>query len=148
MADDVRAFELVPRLRKDARAVERDIAVADHRRVRAAKERVEIGEFGMAVVPADELSGAHHAGQILSRDAELAIMRRAGGEDHRVIEVEQLGDRDVAAHRHIADEVDARALRHLVVALADRLQRLVVRRDAEADEAVRDGKRSRMSTRA
>ncbi len=97
MADDVRPFELVPRLRQDARAIERDIAVADHRRVRAAERRIEVGEIGMAVVPADELGRADHAGQILAGNAELAVVRRAGGEDHRVVEVEQLGDRDVAA---------------------------------------------------
>ena len=139
MADDVRAFELVPRLGQDPGAVERDIAVADHRRVRAVERRIEVGEIGMAVVPADELRRADDAGQILAGDAELAVVRRAGGEDHRVVELEQLGDRDVAADGDIADEVDAGALGDLVVALADRLQRLVVGRDAEADQAVGHG---------
>ena len=57
-------------------------------------------------------------GKILARNAELAVVRRAGGEDHGVVESEQLVDRDVAADRDIADEVDAGALRDLVVALA------------------------------
>ena len=106
--------------------------------MRAAERRIEVGEIGMAVVPADELGRADDAGQILARNAELAVVRRAGGEDHRVVEFEQFGDRDVAADRDIADEVDARAFGDLVVALADGLQRLVVGRDAEADQAVRD----------
>jgi hypothetical protein len=43
MANDVRAFEFVAGLRQDARAVERDIAVADDDRVDAAERRVEVG---------------------------------------------------------------------------------------------------------
>ena len=84
-------------LRQDARAIERDIAVADDRGMRSVERRIEVGEFGMAVVPADELGRADDAGQILARDAELAVVRRADGEDHRVIELEQLRDRHVAA---------------------------------------------------
>ena len=86
MADDVRAFELVARLRQDAGDVERDIAVADDRRVGPVERRVEVGEIGMAVVPADELGRADHSGQILAGNAELAVVRSADGEDHRVIE--------------------------------------------------------------
>ena len=136
VADDVRSFELAARLRQDPRAIERDIAVADDRRVRAGERRIEVGEIGMAVVPADELGRADDAGQILAGNAELAVVRRADGEDDRVVELEQLVDRHVAADGDIADEVDARAFGDLVVALADRLQRLVVGRDAEADQAV------------
>src|SRR5207245_443681 len=77
MADDVRAFELVPRFGQDARAIERDIAVADDRRMRAAERRVQIREFGMAVVPADEPGRADDTRQILAGDAELAIVRSA-----------------------------------------------------------------------
>ncbi len=139
MADDVRAFEFGPRLGQDARAIERDIAVADNGGVGPGEKWVEIGEFGMAVVPADELGRADDPGQVLARNAELAVVRRSGGEDHRVIELKQLGDRDVTADRNVADEVDARALGDLVVALADGLQRLVVWRHAEADQPIGDG---------
>src|SRR5437868_6466579 len=72
------------------------------------------------------------------RRPRMVIVRIAAGEDHRVIEVEQLGDGDVAADGDVADEVDAGALGDLVVALADRLQRLVVGRDPEADQAIRN----------
>src|SRR5689334_1513114 len=46
---------------------------------------------------------------------------------------------DVAADRDVADEVDAVALRDLVVALADGLERLVVRSNAEANKPVGNG---------
>ena len=92
MLHDVRPFELVPSLGQDPRAIERDIAVADNRGVRAIQRRVQIGEIGMSVIPADELSRADHARQVLAGDAELAIVRGASCEDHRVIEFEELGD--------------------------------------------------------
>ena len=125
-------------LGQDPGDIERDIAVADHCRVGAAERRIEVGEIGVAVIPADERGRADHARQILAGDSELAVVRRADRQDHGIIELEQLGDRDVAADADIADEVDAGAFRDLVVALADRFQRLVVGRDAEADQAVGD----------
>ena len=79
--------------------------------MRAIQRRIEVGELGMAVVPADELGRADHAGQILAGNAELAVVRRADGQDHGVVEFEQFVDGNVAADRHIADEVDARACR-------------------------------------
>src|SRR5438270_6203226 len=93
----------------------------------------------MAVVPTDELGRADNAGQVLPGNAELAIMWRPGREDHCVIEVEQLDYRHVPTDTDIADEIDARTLRHFIVALANRLQRLVVGRHPEADQAVWDG---------
>ena len=104
-------------LRQDPRDIEGDIAVADDRRMRAVERRIEIGEIGVAVVPADELGRADDAGQILARDAELAVVRRADRQDDRIIEIEQFGDRNVAADADIADEADARAFGDLVVAL-------------------------------
>ena len=106
MADDVGAGELGRRLGEDAGDVERDIAVADHRRRRDVQRRRELGEIGMAVIPADEGGRADHAGQIVARNAERPVVRRAGREDHRVVEAEQFGDRDVAADQDIADEAD------------------------------------------
>ena len=57
------------------------------------------------------------ARQVFARDAELAVVRRADGEDHRVVKLEQFLDRDIAADRDIADEVDAGGFGDLVVAL-------------------------------
>ena len=42
----------------------------------------------MAIVPADELGRADDAGKVLAGDSELAVVGRAGGKDHRVIELE------------------------------------------------------------
>ena len=60
------------------------------------------------------------------------------GPKRRSVEIEKLCHRHVGADRDIADELDASAFGDLVVALADRLQRLVVRRNAEADQSVGD----------
>src|SRR4051794_17902443 len=81
MADDVRAFELSASLGEDARAIERDIAVADHRRVGAVERGIELGEFGVTVVPADEFGRADHPGQLLAGDSELAVVRGADRQD-------------------------------------------------------------------
>ena len=139
VGDDVRADELGRRLGQDAGDVERDIAVADHRRRRNVERRIEVGEFGMAVIPADERGRADHAGQVAARNLERPIGGRAGGEDHRIVEPDQFRDRDVAADQDIAAEADIVAERDLLVAAVDRLDRLVVGRDAEADQAVGHG---------
>ncbi len=78
--------------------------------MRAVERRIEIGEIGMAIIPADELSRADNTGQILAGNAELAVVRCAGRQDDGIVEIEQFGDRNVAADGHIADEVDARAV--------------------------------------
>ena len=127
------------RLRKDPGDVERDIAVADHRRRLDVERRVQIGEFRVAVIPADKGRRADHAGQIVARNVERAVMRRAGGEHHGVIEPAQFRDRHVAADQHIAEEADIVRQRHFLVAARHRLDRLVVGRDAEADQPVGHG---------
>ena len=139
MGDDVRADELRRCLGEDPGDVERDIAVADHHCGLHLQRRGEAGKFGMAVIPADEPRRADHAGQVAAGDLQRRVVRGAGGEDHRVVEAEQLADADVAADQDIAAEADIVAERHLLVALLHRLDRLVVRRDAEADQAVGHG---------
>jgi len=62
VADDVRAFELVARLGQDTGAIERDIAVADDCCMGPAERGIEVGEIGVAVIPADELRGAYDSG--------------------------------------------------------------------------------------
>ena len=64
-------------------------------------------------------------------------MWSTGGENHGVVKLKQLVDRDVRADCDIADEADAVGLRYLVVALRNRFQRLMVGRHAEADQAIR-----------
>jgi len=134
--DDVRAFEFLRQLRKDARAIDRDIAVADDDDRLAFERRREIHEIGVPVVPADKCGRAEHARQILARDAERAIGGRAGRQHHSIVEPEEFIDGDAAiAHRHIADEADIVGQRRLLVAARHRLDRLVIGRDARPDEA-------------
>ena len=116
VADDVRSGELVGRLGEDPRDVERDIARADHHRAGTVERRGEVGEIGMAVIPADERRRADHAGQVVAGDAERPVGGRAGREHHRVVQAEQFVDRHVAADRDIADEAHIVAERGRLVA--------------------------------
>ncbi len=63
-------------------------------------------------------------------------MRSADRHHQRVVKSEQLPDGHVTANCDIADEIDARCLGNLVVALANCLQRLMVRCHAETDQPV------------
>gem|GEM_PF-3809980 len=123
-------------LGEDPGDVESDVAVADHRGRRGAQRRIEIGEFRMAVIPADEGGGADHARKVAARYFERPVVGSAGGEDDRIVEIEQLADRHVAADRHIADKADIVGQRDLFVAPVDCLDRLMVGSDSEADQAV------------
>ena len=64
------------------------------------------------------------------------VVRRAGREHDRVVKLLQFGDRHVLADRDVADEADVVAERGRFVAAADALDRLVIGRDAGADQAV------------
>src|SRR5204862_696333 len=91
VGDDVRSGELGRSLGKDPSDVESDVAVADHRGGLAVQRRIEIGEFGMAVIPADERRRSAHAGEVAARYLKGPVVRRAGGEDDRIVELEQFG---------------------------------------------------------
>ena len=80
-----------------------------------------------------------HAGEVFAWDPEPVVALAADGPDHRVVVAFELFDREVAADTHVAEEPEARVLRDLVVDLADRLDLLVVWRDAAAHEAERRG---------
>ena len=95
----------------------------------------------MTVVPGDEVGGAVRAGQVDAGDVERGVADRAGGEDHGVVALAQLVERDVAADLDVADEADGAGVEHLVERVHDALDARVVGRDAVADEAVRRGKR-------
>ena len=102
---------------------------------------------GVAVVPGDEVGGAVRAGQIDAGDVERGVADRAGREDHGVVALPQLVERDVAADLDVADEADRAAgspsgmVEHLVQRGHDALDARVVGRDAVADQAVRRGER-------
>jgi hypothetical protein len=89
------------------------------------------------VVPADELGSGVRPGQVLARNAQLVVGRRAERVDDRVVAVEQLVARDVLAEGDAAEEAEALLGGGLVVDLGDALELRVVGRDARADQAVR-----------
>ena len=104
MGDDVAASELGGSLGEDARDIERDIAIADHRDAGAVERRVEVGEIGVAIVPADEGGAADDAGQIGAGYPQRPVIGRPGREHDGVVELRQFVDPDVGADRHMADE--------------------------------------------
>lgn len=61
---------------------------------------------GMPVVPGDEVRRAVAAGQVDTGDVQRTVGAGAGGEDHRVVMAAQVGELDVAAVVHVADEPD------------------------------------------
>ena len=121
------------------RDVERDVAVAHHHGARASKRWIEPLMIRMAVIPANERRRSDHAGQVAAGDVERAVRRRARREHDRVIEALQLAHLHIATDANIAHEAHARIERDLFVAPRHGLDRLVVGRDAEADEAVGNG---------
>ena len=94
---------------------------------------------GVAAVPVHEVGGGVAAGQVLAGDAEPPVAHGPGGVDHRVVGGHQLVAGDVLAEVDPAQEADVRAFQHLAQVLRDGLYRLVVRRHAVADQAVRGG---------
>jgi hypothetical protein len=137
--DDVAAREFGGRLGEDARDVERDIAVADHHDAGRVERRVQVGEIGVAIIPADEGGAADHAVQVGAGNVERPVVRRAGREDDRVVKFDQLVDRHIGSDRDMADEADIVGERDALVAARDGLDRLVIGRDPGADQAVGDG---------
>ncbi len=121
MRDDVRAGEFVASLGQDAGDVESDVSHADHHRVPTRQIGGEPGEFGMAVVPADESRAAEDIARIGPVDRQLAVLRRPGRQHHRIVETGQLGDRHVASDLDVADEADIIAVGRLLVTARDRL---------------------------
>src|SRR3546814_11559531 len=66
-----------------ARDIQRDIAVPDHHRSGAVERGGQVGEIGVAVIPADECRRPDHAGQVRARNIERAIRWRAGRKQDR-----------------------------------------------------------------
>ncbi len=77
------------------------------------------------------------AGQLLARDAELAVGRRPVGEDDRVVALAQLVDGDVPADLDVAEEAELGSGGGLLVDADHRLDLRVVGSHAEADQPVR-----------
>jgi hypothetical protein len=98
---------------------------------------LEVLEVRVAVVPGDELGRRPRAGQVLAGDPEPSVGLRTDGVDDRVVDREQIVVRDGRADLDVAEETEARPGRGLLERARDRLDVLVIGRDAEADEPPR-----------
>ncbi|MDF2825904.1 MAG: hypothetical protein K0R68_3312 [Mycobacterium sp.] len=95
--------------------------------------------IGMPVVPGDEIGRAVATGQVDARDVEGTISAGAGGEDHRVVVAAQIGELDIGAVVHVADESDLVAREHAAQRFDDLLDAGMVRCDAVAHQTIRSG---------
>ena len=100
-------------------------------------ERPRAREVGVPVVPAHEVGGA-----VASPSRSMpgmfsdGIAHGAGGEDHGVVVLLQVVERDVLAEAHVAEDADVAAVEHLAQGRDDALDARVVGRDAVAHEPV------------
>ena len=137
MVRHVGGGQLGPRLGQDAGDVERHIADADDRRRLGVEVRVEAGEVGMAVVPADEGGRPDHPGLVVAGNTEHLVARHAEGQHHRVVKGPQLLETDVAAELDIAEITYRFGERRALERFRHLPRRLMVGRDAVTDEAER-----------
>ena len=114
-----------------------DVAVADHDDALRSQVELVVGVVGVGVVPGDELGRGVRCREVLARDPELAVGRRAVGGDDRVIALLELGDGDVGADVDVAEELKTLTGGGLLVHADHRLDLRVVRGDPGADEPER-----------
>ncbi len=97
----------------------------------------ERGHVRVTVVPRHEVRGTVTAGQVDSRDVQWTVPPAGtGGEDHRVVMAAQVGEGDIAAVVHIADEANLVPGQHPAQRLDDLLDPRVIGRHAVAHQAV------------
>ena len=139
MIGRVGARKLRRRQREHPRDVDRDVAGSDDDRMLALQVDLQPAVVGMAVVPGDELGRGMRAAQLLARDPEPPVDRRAERVQDDVVVLEQLAAGDVAAELDMPEEPEALVLGGLVVRARDRLDLRVVRGDARPHESVGSG---------
>ena len=88
----------------------------------------------MAVQPAHEAPRAPDLRQLLARDAELAVDHHAGGDDHRVVGLDQFVPGEVATDVEIAGKAQVRLVQELIELADHGFGALVVGRDAGPDQ--------------
>ena len=93
-----------------------------------------VAVVGVPVVPADEIGRGVAPRQVLARDAERPVALGAAGVDHRVVVAEQIRAAQVRADPHVAEEPHPRVGGDLLVDPGDRLDLLVIGRDAAAHQ--------------
>ena len=136
---DVGRAQLVVGQREHPRNVERDVAVADHDRARAAEVKLTIAVVRMAVVPGDELRRGVASGQLLAGDPEPPVGRRADRVQHRMVVRGELLVTHVQADLDVPVEAKARQRSRLLIHTRDGLDVRVIGRDARAHQPPRRG---------
>ena len=96
----------------------------------------QVEEIGVGAVPGDERRRRMAAGEILARDTEPPVALAADREDDLVVARREIGDREVPAELDVAQEAHPRVERHALEHPHDLLDLRMVRRDAEAHQAV------------
>src|SRR5579864_85375 len=99
----------------------------------------EMPEVRMTVVPGHEIAGVMAAQESFAGDIHHPADRGSGGQDDGVIAGSQRSHRDALADLDAAKKAKARHLRDTVEYARHLLQLRMVRRDTEADQAVRHG---------
>ncbi len=128
-------------LGEHARDIERDVSVADDGDL-GCLERPFARNVGVSVEPRHEVRRAEGAGKVDAGDVERGVADRAGGQDHGVVPLLKVVDREVAADLDVSDEPDRSGIEHLVEGVHDAFDARVVGRDAVADQPV--GRRQRV----
>ena len=105
----------------------------------AIQWRLKVGIIRVAIIPANKGGAAKNAGQICASDVQRTIIRRAGGENDRVIQGLKLVDVDIFADGHIADKPDIVGQGDLFITPRHRLDRLMIGGDTKTDEAKGNG---------
>ena len=119
------------------RDVDRDVADTDHGRTLDGQVERRVAVVGVPVVPGDELRRRVAADEILAGNPHAPVRLGARAVDDLVIVPPEVVDGDVPPELDVAVEAELRIGRDLVERRGDRLDLLVVRRDASAHEAVR-----------
>jgi hypothetical protein len=91
----------------------------------------------VGVVPGDELGRRPRSCEILARDAQSPVALGAKGIDDGVVQLRQVGVREVPPDLDVAEEPEARLERDPLERPRHRLELRMIRRDPESHEAPR-----------
>jgi hypothetical protein len=138
MGTEIACCQFRWRLGQQAGDVDGHITLADDGDT-VAELRVQVGEIGMAVIPADESHRTIDAGKVCARDPERAILVRADRQHHGIVMRLQHAERQVGADLQPAKETDIRVGEQAVELPRHSLGSLVVRRHAETHQAIGGG---------
>jgi hypothetical protein len=136
---DVGGCEFLRLTEQQASDVESDVAVPDDHDPRCREVHLVLCVVGVAVVPADELGRREAALKMFTGNAELLAGGGSVGVDDRVVVEEEFVMADVVTDSGVEVDADAWVRKNPAEETGDFLGRLVVGRDAGADEPERRG---------